>query len=362
MNSCIHAGLRWLTRSGIQDESGGVARYYMADSREYKNISAGSTGSFISALLRLQWHQGEPPPGPALRAGHFLIEHAFDNASDLFFYERGNSATPPPALAYFFDCGIIIRGLLDLWSTTGDRAYLDHAERCGMALCGKMSIVDGSFFPLYDIAMHHPHSGSGVWSVEPGVYQLKVGLAFLELAEATGLGQFKATTESLRKWALKRQESFLRDETEEPQLLMDRAHAYCYFLEGLLPEAALDRDCSQALQFGLLSVENLVEEIGGQFERCDVLAQMLRLRLYADIMGVMELSRGRADQEATRIAEFQMQSPDDPKIDGGFAFARRRGELVRHLNPATTAQAVQALQMWDQAEDGGFRQSWKVLI
>jgi hypothetical protein len=57
-----------------------------------------------------------------------------------------------------------------------------------------------------------------------------------------------------------------------------------------------------------------------------------------------------------------MHSPDDPKIDGGFAFARRRGELVRHLNPATTALAVQALQMWVQAEDGGFRQSWKVLI
>jgi hypothetical protein len=200
-----------------------------------------------------------------------------------------------------------------------------------------------------------------VWSVEPGVYQLKVGLAFLELAEASGLGLFKATTESLRKWALKRQESFLREETEDPQLLMDRAHAYCYFLEGLLPEAALDRDCSQALQFGLQSVENLVEEIGGQFLRCDVLAQLLRLRLYADIMGVMELSRGRADQVATRIAEFQMQSPD-PKIEGGFAFARREGELVRHLNPATTAQAVQALQMWDQAEDGGFRGSWKLLI
>jgi hypothetical protein len=89
---------------------------------------------------------------------------------------------------------------------------------------------------------------------------------------------------------------------------------------------------------------------------------MLRLRLYADIMGVMELSRGRADQEATRIAAFQMLSPDDPKVDGGFAFGRRRGELVQHLNPATTALAVQALQMWDQSEDGGFRQSWKVLI
>jgi hypothetical protein len=143
--------------------------------------------------------------------------------------------------------------------------------------------------------------------------------------------------------------------------MMDRAHAYCYFLEGLLPEAAIDRDCSQALQFGLLRVENLVDEIGGQFQRCDVLAQLLRLRFYADIMGVMDLNRGRADQEATRTAEFQIQS-QDPKAHGGFAFARQGPELLQHINPATTAVAVQALQMWEQAEEEAFGQPWTVLI
>ena len=360
-SSSIEAGLKWLTGSGIQNKSGGVAQYYCADVGKYREVAVGTTGSFISALLKLHWSEGEPVPGVALRAGHFLTKHAFDRDSDLFALGPSTNPNSSSLHASFVECGIVIRGLLDLWRATGDRACLDHAERCGLALCGKMSIVDGSFFPLYDIAMNHPHSGSGAWSVEPGVYQLKVGLAFLELAEATGMGQFKASTEFMRTWALKRQESFLLDDTEEPQLMMDRAHAYCYFLEGLLPEAALDRDCRQALQFGLLRVENLVDEIGGQFQRCDVLAQVLRLRLYADIIGVMELNRGRADQEATRIAEFQIQSPD-PRVDGGFAFARQRSELLQHINPATTAVAVQALQMWEQAEEETFRQPWKVLI
>jgi hypothetical protein len=78
-------------------------------------------------------------------------------------------------------------------------------------------------------------------------------------------------------------------------------------------------------------------------------------------MGVMELNRGRADQEATRIAELQIQSRD-PRVDGGFAFARQGSELLQHINPATTAVAVQALQMWEQAEEETFRQPWKVLI
>ncbi len=360
MNSCIHAGLRWLIRSGIQDESGGVARYYRADVREYKSISTEITGYFISGLLRLHWPKGEPPPGPARRAGHFLIEHAFDPASGLVFFERGDSADPRASLAYFFDCGIIIRGLLDLWKATSDRAYLDCAEKCGLAMSTKMSMVDGSFFPLYDVSVNHPHSGSGTWSLEPGVYQLKVGLAFLELAEATGLGQFKSCMESMLKWSLRRQESFLPGDNDALRV-MDRAHAYCYFLEGLLPEAALDRDCNQALQFGILRVENLLEEIGKEFQRCDVIAQLLRLRIYADLFGVMELSRGRADQEANAIIEYQMQSID-PKIDGGFAFAKRDGEIVPHINPVTTIFAVQALKMWGQAEEGSFRQPWKTLI
>ena len=361
MNSCIHAGLRWLIRSGIQDESGGVARYYRADDREYKTISTATTGYFISALLRLQWSTGEPPPPAAIRAGYFLIEHAFDPASELFFFERGDNADPRASLAYFFDCGLIVRSLLDLWKATSDRAYLECAEKCGLAMSTKMSVVDGSFFPLYDVSANHPHSGSGTWSVEPGVYQLKVGLAFLELAEATGLGQFKSAMESLLKWSLRRQESFLGGDDDDSHRVMDRAHAYCYFLEGLLPEVALDRDCNQALQFGILRVENLLTEIGAEFQRCDVIAQLLRLRIFADLFGVMELSRGRADQEANAIIEYQMQS-SDPKVDGGFAFAKRNGEIVPHVNPATTIFAVQALKMWEQAEEGSFRQSWKTLI
>ena len=142
---------------------------------------------------------------------------------------------------------------------------------------------------------------------------------------------------------------------------MSRLHGYCYFLEGLLPEAGLDQECSRALQYGLLEIENTSQEIGHEYYRCDVIAQLLRLRLYADRLGVMELDFQQAENEAAAIEELQVQS-EDPKVDGGFAFALKASIPVQHYNPATAVLAIQALQMWEQAARGSFREGWEVLI
>jgi hypothetical protein len=354
----MHSALRWLTVSGIQDDSGGVFRYFEADKRKYRKISTETTGYFINALLWSRRFGDKEPAEPATRAGRFLLERAFDMSRELFPFEMDENGFAD--LAYFFDCGVIIRGLLQLSKATGDEAYLECAERCGLALHSRMSTVDGGFFPLYDLSTDNPQTGSGSWSVEMDVHHLKVRLALLELFEATGRGEFEFGAESLKKWCLRRQESFLPGESDDEKV-MDRLHAYCCFLEGLLPDVSLDVESSRVLQFGILRVENFLDEISPAFQRCDTIAQLLRLRLYADRAGIMELDYGRAEEEAVAVAEFQMQS-SDPKIDGGFAFARREGAIVPHVNPAVTAFSMQALDMWGQAEDGAFRDPWQVLI
>ena len=111
----------------------------------------------------------------------------------------------------------------------------------------------------------------------------------------------------------------------------------------------------------LLEIENISQEIGHKYHRCDVIAQLLRLRLYADRLGVMELDFQQAENEAAAIEELQAQSAD-PKVDGGFAFALKASRPVQHYNPATAVLAIQALQMWEQAARGSFREGWEVLI
>ena len=50
------------------------------------------------------------------------------------------------------------------------------------------------------------------------------------------------------------------------------------------------------------------------------------------------------------------------KIDGGFAFARQNGEIILDINPTATIFAIQALSMWDEGQQGAFRDPWETLI
>ena len=296
----------------------------------------------------------------AARAGGFLLRHAFDMSRELFPLRVSRNQQPEARLAFFLDCSIVVRALVHLWSATNDQAYLECAERCGLALHSRMATVDGAFFPIYDLEADRAYAETGSWSVEMEVPQLKAGLALLELHKATGLGEFEHDAAALRKWCLKRHESFLPGEVDDAKVI-DRLHAYCYFLEGLLPSVALDADSGRVLQFGVLRVENFLDEFGADFQRCDVMAQILRLRLYADKFGLMELDYKRAEEEAAAVAECQIQSAD-PKTDGGFTLTRRRGKCEPSLDTTATVFALQALEMWDQADDGGLRDPWEVLI
>lgn len=360
MKECYSAGLNWLANSGIQAAGGGLFRYYCADADEYKKLSTEITAYGIQAYLYL------PLPGQpgllsnALRAGQFLCYDAGDPDSGLFLFEVPRDESNPNRTAYFFDCAIIIRGLIALWHATGDPMYLERAERCGGSMMQRMSRVDGSFFPMLDLDSGVPSSGSGHWSREPGVHYLKAGLAFSELAELTSSGQFSNTAQALLHWCLSRQEIFLPGDADNGRVA-DRLHAYCYFLEGLLPFLKKHFECVIALQQGITRVENLLAETREALERCDVIAQLLRLRLLSDYIGVVELDASTAAREAESLLAFQLQT-EDRRTNGGFSFGRRSGELVCHANPASTVFALQALRMWMQHQAGELRTTWQELI
>jgi len=120
--------------------------------------------------------------------------------------------------------------------------------------------------------------------------------------------------------------------------VMDRLHAFCYFLEGLLPRAR-DPRCCAAINDGIHRVSALLHEISPDFERSDVYAQLLRMRMYADRAGVAPLDRAAADAEAACLQTFEAPG-------GGFYFGRQGGEWLPFLNPVSTTFAMQALAMW----------------
>lgn len=360
MEDCYRSGLRWLAYSGIQAESGGVSRYYSEDAGAYQDISTEITAYAIQAYLQL------PIPGQtgllsnALRAGQFLCFDAGDPQDGLFPVQVSRSGAEARRVAYFFDCGIIIRALLALWHATADPMYLERAERCGAMILERMSRVDGSFFPVVDLESGVPSVPGETWSLEPGVHQLKVGLAFLELAEVTSSGLFSKTAEQLLHGCLRAQEMFLPGHSD-PARVVDRLHAYCYFLEGILPFLERRFDCVQALAAGMTRLEAGAAEHRDLFDRCDTTAQLLRLRLLADYIGVVEIDLGAASREAESLAGFQIRS-EDRRTNGAFSFGQFRGQPIPHASPVATIFGLQALRMWEEYQRGEMRTTWRELI
>src|SRR5207248_2903951 len=245
---------------------------------------------------------------------------------------------------------IIVRGLLAAWRGSGLEELLSVAIGVGDFMAENFEAKDG-YHPILSLPDKQPVDRDPLrWSRSPGCYQLKSAMAWWDLAEATGEERFRAAYERALEFAIRGYGSFLPGHPD-PLRVMDRLHAFLYFLEGLLPAAAEAR-VRAALCDGIRRVAALLEQIAPEFERSDVLAQLLRIRVYADAAGAAPLDGEAADREAARLAGYQASDPD-PRVDGGFYFGRREDALMPFINPVSACFAVQALAMWDEWRNHG---------
>jgi hypothetical protein len=332
-DTLIHAAGRWFLDSGIQEPGGGIARYYRSDLGQNARVSTEITGYGVSALLFLHSRTKEPAyRDAALRAARFLTRVAWDAKLETFPFEVGDGA----ALAYFFDCGIIVRGLAAAWRATGEAEFRDVAIAAGRSMLADFQ-ADGAIHPILALPEKRPLAYEPRWSARPGCYQLKAAMAWQELFQATGEAVFLRAYESALDQALANEREFLPGDPDREKV-MDRLHAYEYFLEGLLP--VLDRPaCAVVFRAGLDRTAAYLREIAPVFERSDVYAQLLRARLLGAERGIVPLDEAAAEEEAAQVASFQTAS-------GGFLFGRKHGEPMPFLNPVSTAFCVQALALW----------------
>jgi len=332
---------QWFIKSGIQEHGGGVARYYLADRAENRAVSTEITGYAVSALTYLYSLNRNPGYLDAAdRAASFLTRVAWDSKLRIFPFECAGDER----FAYFFDCGIIIRGLLSLWRVNHDGGLLEIAKVCGQSMASSFAAGPGEYHPILRLPGKSPAARNEQWSRSPGCYQLKSALAWHDLHRETGESDYLEWYEGLLSESLRTHESFLPG--AEGDRVMDRLHAYCYFLEALLPRTER-AEVRIALAWGIEKVAHLRRKIGPAFLRSDVCAQLLRVRLLADHAGAVPLDRKAADAEAQDLAAFQILD-GDPRIRGGFYFARRGSQMQPHVNPVSTSFGLQALAMWRQ--------------
>jgi hypothetical protein len=336
----LRAG-EWFVRSGIQLPNGGVARYYRADLDRNHTVSTEITGYTASALVYLYFlTKEERYLDRAVAAARFLTCTAWDPAAGVMPYE-----IDPARYTYFFDCGIIVRGLLSVWRATGEKKFLEVAANLGRRMQTDFASSDGDFHPVLALPNREPAERDAArWSRSSGCYQLKAAMAWWDLSEATGDIAFRESYEHVREFSLTQAPAFLPGHPEAEKV-MDRLHAFLYFLEGLLPQSADPRSAA-AIAGGIRSVEELLHKIRPRFVRSDVYAQLLRMRLFADWCGAVPLDRPAACREAEALAGFQVSSAE-PRTDGGFYFGHKAGEWLPYVNPVSAAFAMQALALWE---------------
>jgi hypothetical protein len=337
--SLARAG-HWFLHSGIQEPSGGFARFYRSEIQKNMPVSTEISGYAASALVFLYRTTHEEKYLDAARGtAGFLVEQAWDEALQIFPYEHPSPTSDSRHLAYFFDCGIIVRGLLAVWREAHDERLLDVAVRAAHGMSAFRSGRD--YHPILTLPDKVPLPRTAQWSTAPGCYQIKSALAWWEVAAITGDEKLKRDYLDLIEAGIRSCCGFLAGANERLKV-MDRLHALLYFLEALSP--LLDRaDCVTTYARVLEEAARHRRELESEFVRSDVYAQTLRARIRAS--HVIPVDTAAAREEAAALVEFQGES-------GGFLFGRRAGVVSPHVNPVSTAFAIQALEMWRAFEAG----------
>jgi hypothetical protein len=328
----------------VQTPGGGVARYYRADLGRNHAVSTEITGYAASALVFLHTLTADERYLDRARAAARFLTRAWDAAIQSMPFEIA-----PAEFTYFFDCGIVVRGLLSAWRATGDEEFLDCARAAGESMARDFAAPDGQFHPILELPEKGPLDRDPKrWSRSPGCYQLKAGMAWWDLWEITGDARYRQLYEGLLEDSLRTCADFLPGHADHRKVV-DRLHAFLYFLEGLLPMAA---SAATALCAGIDRVARHLRSLAPEFERSDVYAQLLRIRLYADWAGAVPLDRAAAECEAGKLREFAAPVAGPPpgndlRIAGGFYFGRTGGTWEPYINPVSTAFALQALALWE---------------
>ncbi len=327
LSSELCAAGRWLSRSGIQYPSGGVARYRRADLGTNLKISTEITGYAVSALSYAFRETGDQEfLDAAVRAAHFLTRVAWDARDAVMPFEIDAAE-----FTYFFDCGIIARGLLALWRITGECELVDAAQAIGHAMARDFEREDGAHWPVLILPDKAPAPlDPARWSRVSGCYQLKSAVAWRELAAITGDALWADRYAAALEAALDSHESYLPGATD-PHKVMDRLHPYLYFLEALLADPKREDIVRQ----GAARVGELFHQLAPEFERADVAAQLLRVECALGLPDTFAL--------AARVREFQGE-------DGGYWFGRKGGVWMPHVSPVPTAFAMQALEWFERPQ------------
>jgi rhamnogalacturonyl hydrolase YesR len=341
----------WITDSGIQNNLGGFNSWFNLDTCEYPYVYSEITGYGITTLLYLySLEEDIKLINKARLAADWIIKRALDESYGVLtrLYLQKDKEVDLYGFAqrniFSFDTAMVLYALVNLSRVTEDKSYLDVGKKIADFLIEKMQKEDGSFAAIYNVTQDQILDSHEKWSSQSGSFHAKIALSFTDLYQETKDKKYKQVAMDVCQNALRSQDATGRFITNQRDQTTN-IHPHCYSAEGLWyvgsrfqNEEFLDAS-RRATQWaynhvsenGLNELYNPETKSFNDFQRCDVLAQVLRL---GQIFGLEDkkeiLTQKLLDHRY--IGNNQTQQ-------GGLLFSKQGSDV----NAWTTMFALQAL-------------------
>ncbi|MBI4982308.1 MAG: glycoside hydrolase family 88 protein [Candidatus Omnitrophica bacterium] len=369
--SPVESASGWMLNSGIQSEQGGVHSWFDLNSKEYAYIYSEITGYAITTFLFLhKIYKQDIYLNRSISAAEWLIANALspcggvktrlfddDNLADKNYSFSGENI-------FSFDTGMALYGMVCLYKTTAELKYLDAARKMANFLVDRMQNRDGSFAPVYSAGDNKIVQSFDKWSNQPGAFLTKACMGLIELFRLTKEDKFKKSALAQAEFALNMQDSsgrFITNQADNTTHL----HPHSYSGEGFLylgvllkndkyidaARKSVEWSYEHLSEKGINEVFNSKTQSFNDFQRTDILAQVLRLGL------IFSLSKNKIDSLREHLLRFQYRG-DNLKQFGGFLYSKKD----QHINSWCTMFSLQALAIYEDNRLIGKNKELELLI
>jgi len=354
----FHDTARWLSTSGIQNQSskkalrGGVSAWYDIHHRQYPFLYSEITGYALSTFLFLHQMSHEVDwLDKAEAAAEWLVSNACHSSGGVltryYLHERYASAqyTFDEGWIYTFDTAMAAYGLLQFQKERPRPAVEAAIHRAYRFLTEVMKKKKGGFYPYYITQQKKPGENVNKWSDQSGDFHAKLALFFIDYHRWTKKSDARDEAVRLLDNSVKSQQRdgrFVTGRKDDSTLL----HPHSYALEGLFygGHQLARKDYLKAAIRGMSWARRAISKNGFvcafydgtkflDFERCDVIAQILRLgsMAYAVQSKAPVISPESLEKIRRRLLFYQFTG--DGYQAGGFMYGSDEDSRIKtHLN------------------------------
>jgi hypothetical protein len=356
MKNSVELAAKWLLDSGIQSPEGGFFAWYNLNEENHAYVYSEITGYAITTLLFLNKILNDDVfLEKAKLAATWLISYSLHPCGGVRtrLYAQDMHADKNYSFSgeniFSFDTAMALYGMINLYKMTKEDNFLKAAVTMGDFLIDRMQNYDGSLAATFNAKFEKINPDLfDKWSNQRGSFHAKACLGFVDLFSQTQQEKYKVAAEKLAGFALTLQDfsgRFITNKADNTTHL----HPHCYAAEGLFYAGSylgIDKFIEASKRAVLWAFEK-VTKVGvnevfdpltnsfNDFQRNDILAQVLRLGL------IFDLENKKAEYLNALLLKSQYSGNND-RQRGGFLFSRSGP----HVNSWVTMFAIQALAFY----------------